>query len=324
MRNKRFYVAAACALTAAFLLGLSGAVALADRDAGEVAGGDRLVGMLVTREHLDLFDAEAYFKDHADELLNGGMIGENSAYQGRLYARLIEEFYTDADGREHTSKRYTFEGVCEGIALFYADMSDEAGSYMATYGDEGISDGASSLNVTDEGRDIKLEGVIYVLPSRAGVTRYFNPVYQASDGSVYVQAGSGMSTDGFMDEGGAYTHTVSAAQTATENGVTKTDSVSVGISVRTMFEPVRIRIAQFDEQNALLFAAEYAPGALPESIRPVPGAQYLIVETFKKDPEGEEIVSRALYTKESDSLEAFFARADGVCVAQSSALDWGE
>lgn len=321
MKTKHLYPIAALVLTAAFILGF--AVTLADASAGEMSREDRLVGVLVTATHLDLFDAEAYFADHAQQLMNGGLIaGDTSAYEGRLYARPVEESYTDESGQAHTSKRYTFEGVCEGIAYFYTVAEGEHGSVTAAYGDEAISEGNSLFAHLEEGESVELEGVLYVLPTHALATRYFNPVYQASDGSIYAVGGSGMSTDGFSSEDSAYAQTLSATYTSSENGVAKADSVSVKISVRTMFEPVRIRIAQFGAGNELLFADEYAPGTLTESIRPDPGAQYLIVETFKKDIEGNETVSRALYVKENTALDAFYARADGVCVKQSVPLAW--
>lgn len=66
-----------------------------------VAEVDRLIGVYVTLEPLDLFDFEAYFNDHAKELLaGGGEIGpeDAAAYGGRLYA-VQEEGDTDGASR---------------------------------------------------------------------------------------------------------------------------------------------------------------------------------------------------------------------------------
>jgi len=329
MKNRLFYILAASLALVAILLGLTGSFVLADEEAGGTAAQDRLVGMLVTSEYLDLFDAEGYFNDHAGELMNGGVIeGDTSAYQGRLYATLVEESYTDEAGNAHTQKKYTFDGV-DGIEYLYARMGDGQGSYFATYGDEAVADGHSYFNITDEGDDVKLEGVIYVDSSSAGMIHFFNPIYQAADGSIYAVAGSSISSDVNGGEGDAYsqaisaTYTESSTYTETVNGKVVTDSTSVKITISIMFTPTRIRVVQFDAQGGVLASDEYLPGALPESIAPQKSAAYIVVETYKTAPDGIAIISRTLYEQDDESMETFHARADGICVKQFTALVWG-
>jgi hypothetical protein len=324
MKNKLFYILAASLALVAILLGLTGSFVLADEEAGGAAAQDRLVGMLVTSEYLDLFDAESYFNDHAAELMNGGIIeGDTSAYQGRLYATLVEESYTDEAGNAHTQKKYTFDGV-DGIEYFYARMEDGQGSYSAAYGDEAVADGHNYFNFSDDGDDVKLEGVIYVDPSSAGMIHFFNPIYQAADGSIYAVAGSSISSDVNGSEGEAYSQTISSTYTETVNGKVVTDSTSVKITIGIMFTPTRIRVVQFDAQGGILAGDEYLPGALPESIAPQRSAAYIVVETYKTAPDGTVIVSRTLYEQDDESMETFHARADGICVKQFTALVWGE
>lgn len=325
MANKRFYILAACVLAVAFLLGLSGALVLADEGGGQIQE-DRLVGVFVTSEYLDLFDFEGYLEDHIGDMFDGGEIeGDTSAYQGRLYAALVEEPYVSETGETVMTRRYAFEGV-EGFPYFYARLTDEAGVYSAAYGDEAVADGHSYFSFTDEGDDVKLEGVIYVASpsSSAGMMHFFNPVYQAADGSVYAVAGSSISADANGSEGEAYSQTISATYTETVNGEVTTDSTSVKISISVMFAPTRIRVVQFGAQGGVLADDEYLPGTLPESIEPQRSAAYIVVETYKTAPDGTVIISRTLYEQDDESMETFHARADGICVKQLTALVWAE
>lgn len=325
MKNKLFYIMGACVLIAALALGLSGSLVLADEDAAEVPAADRLVGVLVTKEPLDLFDAEAFFSDHASQIMNGGEIeGDTSAYEGRLYATVNEETVTSDDGQTYTRKTYSF-GDTDGIEYFYTQEKDGINSCTAAYGNEAVTDGSSSFNYTDDGSDIQLNGVIYVTPSSTANMHWtFNPIYQAADGSVYAVSGESFSMSGNETEGSAYTHTLSSTYQETVNGKTTTDTVSVAMTIKTMFAPTRIRVLQFDENGALLSSGDYTPGVLPDTLAPAAGCAYLVVETFKQGPDDREIMTPALIGSDADSFDTYYTRAkDGVCLKQTTTLDWG-
>ncbi len=321
MKNKYFYIIAACALLVAFALGISGSVMLADDDAGAF-GQDRLVGLFVTTEYLDLFDFGGYFEDHMGDMINGGEIkGDTSAYEGRLYATLVEKPYVSDTGETVMTRDYVFEGV-EGFPYFYAHVTDEQGSYTTAYGDEAVSGGQNAFAYTDEGESVNLEGTIYVAASLAGKTFYFNPVYQAADGSIYATTGNGFSSQGDHSEGELYAQTLSATYSETKNGVTTADSISIKLGIGVLYPPTRICVLQLDAESAVLSAELYAPGNLPESIAPAKGAAYIVVESYKTDAGGNEVVERKLYERGAESIETFYARDDGVCVRQFTALDW--
>ena len=66
---------------------------LAKEEGGETesAERDRLIGVFLTRKHLDLFDWEGYFNDNAGALAGGGHAideTDTAAYGGRLHATL--------------------------------------------------------------------------------------------------------------------------------------------------------------------------------------------------------------------------------------------
>lgn len=107
-----------CLLLAALTAGCQ----LAQQEAA--AGEDRLVGVFVTLEPLDLFDFAAYAQDHPAWLLSGGgEIGreETAAYGGRLYA-----------AREEDGCGWRFPETA-GYAMFLYTDESEHGSVTASW-----------------------------------------------------------------------------------------------------------------------------------------------------------------------------------------------
>lgn len=136
MKTKKIFVIFASVMLGFFLLGSSGVIHMADDSLDEGFGADdRLIGVVITTEHLDLFDFEGYLEDNGEKILFGSQIDESqqAKYQGRLYATLVDRSYTDQEtGQVTVSKEFIFDGV-RRIPYFAADISDESGShYLAT------------------------------------------------------------------------------------------------------------------------------------------------------------------------------------------------
>lgn len=89
-----------------------------------------------------------------------------------------------------------------------------------------------------------------------------------------------------------------------------------------MFPPERIVVLQMDADSSILMRTEHVPGGLPGMLTPEPATEYIVVETYKKDPEGNDKISRRLYDNSDESLETFFCREDGICVRQWTQLEW--
>lgn len=321
---KRNIVITACVLLAALLMGLTG-FALALPETSASAEEDKFIGVFITTEYLDLFDMEGYLNRNLGKMASGGEIvldGDSEEFQGRLYATLTDRTLTNEDtGQTVTTKEYVFEDAA-GYSYFCSTMSNEDGSYSAASSDEAISDGHTAISVTDEGTDITLDGTIYVVPAGGHGTYYMNPVYQSADGRVYAMSGSGVSfIESDSAEGTACSQTITAESTVTENGESKTYSVSVKISLSVMYAPQHIYLLQYRSDGELLSREKYLPGALPEAISPGQGCSYIVLESHKISPKGEAVVTRSLY-QENASLESYYCREDGVCVKQFTALNW--
>ncbi len=318
MKIKRWIAAL---LGAAVVLSLTGCQ-LASEDTVEKTK-DRLAGVFITYEYLDLFDFDGYLKDNVSGF-PGGDISEDvnsEKYAGRLYATLKEKVITNEDtGEEMVVDEYVFEGV-EGFA--YLAVTAFNNDHIDFRSAEAISDKHSGLFSDGDGDKITLEGTIYSAPgNNSYITYYINPVYQSADGSIYTMSGSGFSMD--ASEGASYSQTLDETATVTEKGTNKKSSISIKLSFVTMFRPEKIVLLQMNSDSAILSKDEYAPGEVPETLTPEAGTVYIVAETYGSDSAGTVHVTRELYDRQDEYLYTFFCRYDNICIKTGTQLEWGE
>ncbi|MGI6084805.1 MAG: hypothetical protein ACOYIF_05105 [Acetivibrionales bacterium] len=324
MKNNRAF---AVFLAVLIIFALTGC-RLAIEDKGEVDGKDILIGVFVTDEYLDLFDMESNLNDNLNKLSGGGLIEldrSSSKYQGRLYATLKTLELKDDTGEVFKTREFVFEGI-NGIPYFAARVpaTGNEDSYITTGSDEAISDRYTGFSYSDYEDKTTLEGTIYISSDSMGKSRFVNPVYQSADGSVYVVAGSGMSLGGEQTEGSVYTQILEETTTVTENGKSKSKSTSIKISMAVTLPSEQISILQMDKNSEIISKTEYAPGKVPDSLTPEPDAEYIIVESFKRDLDDNRVTSRSLYDKSNKTLETFYVRGNGICVKKGTTLEWSE
>ncbi len=322
MKTNKIIIICCCLLLAAFLLGAAGVIWLADAAAPESLDADRLIGVLITNEYLDLLDEEQFLNDHMGLLLEGGQISEaeTAKYQGRLYADLKETPHTDEEtGEFFVGKEYVFDGV-DGIRLIAPRITDEAGSYSGNTVDEGISDASVSFLSTDTGEHISLKGTIYVASGSGLDCFYFNPVYQSPDGQVYVVSGHGVFWDSSEIPGASWTTKLSENREAsTDDGAGSSSGTEVEVTVQLVGSPERTALLQFGGGHELLVKTDYQPGALPERLDILPDTAYILLETTSIEG-----VSRTLFQRADAYAYAFYCRDDGVCIKQSCQLGWDD
>ncbi len=301
---------------------------LAIEDKGEAKSRDRLIGILITEDYLDLFDMEKYLNDNINKITDGGLIsidGDNSQYQKRLYATLKTRTLKDETGKTFDTKEFIFEGI-DGISYFAAEVpaTETEDSYTTSGSDEAVSDGHMGMHYGDNEEKITLDGTIYISSTHNSKIRHINPVYQSPDGSVYTISGNGLMFSGDQGEGSIYSTTLDETITVTENGKSKTVSASIKISIAIMYPPEKISVLQMDKDSKVISRLEYAPGKLPDTITPTDKAEYIIVESHKNNNEGQVVTSRTIYDREVESLDTFYCRNDGICVKQWTKLDWNK
>jgi len=303
---------------------------LARESAGADAYEDRLIGMFVTTEYLDLFDMDAYLNDSLSGFQGGDITvdGDTRKYEGQLYATMVARTQTNEEtGETSEVEEYVFPNI-DGISYFYFTTLDTEGRDSTTImsEDPSVVHEKMDIHASDDAYGMTMEGMIYVSPTdeQRELVYYFNPVFQSADGSVYVSSGSGVANQGVDVEGSTMSQTMDATYAVTENGKVKTDSVSIKLSISVIFTPEKIAVLQMDAESKLLMRTEYAPDAVPEALVFDSGTDYIIVETHKRDVAGDAITTRDIYSRDAETIQTFFARTDGICVMRSTQIKWSE
>lgn len=282
---------------------------------GDKAAEDRLAGVFVTTEYLDLFDAEAYLNDNL-RVVGGefSVVGDASGYYERVYAQktVVDDHRTE----------YKFVGL-DGYGYYSLIEFGETmlDNYHYSGVDEGISDPKAHYSDTDGGESVSLDCTLYFPAGGGEAVFYFNPVYQTADGDVYVTTGQGFSTDGMAD-GQSYTQTMEESTTITMNGETYSWSTSVTTHIEGIVLPEKYILLYMDESSQILRREEYAPGnIMPEMTIPADTA-YMILEAHKRDGEGQPVIDRDVIDRGEDYLSTFWINADGICVKGDTVLTW--
>ena len=288
---------------------------LAIKDADKVTE-DRLAGVFVTTEYLDLFNAEAYVNDNLRVV--GGDIsieGDTSAYYERIYAQK-----TVID--EHRNE-YEFVGL-DGYGYYSLIEIGETmlDNYHYAGVDEGISDPKTHYKVTDEGEGVEMVGTLYFPSGNSEAVFYFNPVYQTREGELYVTTGQGFSTGGSMAEGQVYSQTMEEVTTIDLNGEKASWSTSVTTNIVGIILPEKYVLVYMDELNRILVSQEYAPGNVMPEMN-VPGeTAYIILEAHKRGTDGEITIDREIIDRGEESFSTFWINADGICIKGDTYLTW--
>lgn len=275
---------------------LSGcSLARPEAEEGNGLGQDRMIGVFITREYLDLFDFESYLEDNLNTVMNGG--GEISPedmekYGSRLYA-------------EKSDEGYDF-GI-EGMGAFCVQGEQDGVPYSASY-----NIGPMSLNlhstVTDEGTEWDYSATVYV--HCGGLEAFYtNPVYQDSEGRVYLTAGMGISSE--IVDGSSMSQTMNSEYTISSEGETQTYSMRVEVTFMGAELPKSYRVLHMSKDSELLQTEDYTPETLPEELLPCEGAEYLIIETLNQDN-----VTRQVVSRDEDSCQIFAPTEMGDIITQ--------
>ncbi|MCL1912580.1 MAG: hypothetical protein FWG10_01535 [Eubacteriaceae bacterium] len=315
MIKRKIMVAACCVLILCALAGCQ----LAKEGAGSNSYEDRMIGVLVTTEPLDVFGFEGYVNNNLS--FPSGKGSDTNKYQGRLYAVVVPSTDTNEEtGKSVFGHEYVF-GNTDGIQYFVPTIQLRgADSYIATVLDPAFSDGHKNTSVGNDEHSMSIEATLFIAPSNKDHIYYFNPIYQDANGSVYAVSNYGLSVSGKDTEGFAMMQTMDQTITITENRKAKKESISIKISVSIMFAPEKIAIVQMDSDNAPISQTEFEPGKMPKDFSLETGTAYFIVETHKWDDEGSTTIHREIYGRDVENIETFFAREDGVCMKHATQI----
>ena len=291
------------------LLCLSGC-RLAREDGAQAQSHDRLVGVFVTEEHLDLFDFEAYFQDHANELISGGktMIEDTRGYEQRIYANM------EKGG-------CVFEGL-DGILFASYAFREENVSGFRNAPENRVS-GWVNLEESETETVLSMDGTIYI-SDKIGYAQYFyNPVWQDGEGRVYLTAGTGLSSNVTEGTGMKNWHDISDEYSLTTGGQSKSYRADIRIAIEAITLPESYSICYMDENHQKLTEAVFSPEKMPSQLQPPEGTAYLMVESTSHRRDGTEFVSRQIFSREEDTvLEIYIPEENHICIKSNTQILW--
>ena len=195
------------------------------------------------------------------------------------------------------------------------------GALGAPLGKAGIDDD-NGVRTTD----IDLSGEVYACGDRQVIFNLY-PIYQTSDGRIYLTRGNSMGMSGA--DGASITHTLTRDKTETIGGKSERVKVKVAITVAARPTPTKFTVAHMDKNDQLLKLEEFAPDALPESITPVDSAAYLIGTSYGQDRDGE-TAEYTISSRSNDSAPYAYSKLntfryqDGKLCSISIPVKWGE
>ena len=310
MNKKAFIVC----LVFVLLLNLCGCQ-LAKPEAGDSAKSDRLVGVFITTEYLDLLDTEEafeeYLKNNAGNISDGEIITFDTNNQhNRVYATFIEEPYQDEDGEYHFSNNYEFSGL-EGISLATYQIQNGEESYFAS----SVGDGICDVHMKSGGEEQGISGTIWMKKNSGDVIYYMNPIYQTTDGKVYVVSGSGLHIS--SDVGGRASQKIEEKSTITENGETYSYTFSAEVFIDFVEPAQTVTIIQMNENDEEIKRETFQVDNLPKQLVPGDDIAYLIVSSQYGDS-----VTRQINQPGEDQIEVFIQLDKQICIKDYIFVEW--
>ncbi len=273
---------------------------------------DVLCGVFVTLEPIEPVPTDTVIELPADWNgdLNDVLFNEEAS---RIYATRHE----DANGFVD----YTFDGI-DGYRMFSTTEKNAAGEVTvnASSNDSQWQDRSSDYSITDNGEEIKLAGTL-CFDVHSSCRVYTNPVYQTADGRVYITYGDGHFYDVPDKQPGEWgSTTISATVTQTENGKETSRSIEALVKLAGANTNKQIVLKQMDSENKVIEQTVVTQGDIPESVRIMSNAAYMILEEHSIDFEDKATVSRTLLTADAETFDARFTGENGIVEAHPVAL----
>lgn len=261
---------------------------LAVAEAGNTREEDKLVGVFVTEDYIDLFDFEAYVSENSNKLMQGGEVVMDSKYKGRVYGTIDEDHPEDV----------VFEGY-EGV--LFIDTSYEKDGVIYSRVGSGNQVSLVHISVNDEGNEI--EGTIFAKNAPV-IMAVLNPVYMTDEGEIYFTSGSGVSMGDENGGGGSMSMFLTENRTVLVGNSESTESFKVKINVEGMDEVEYYVLKQMDDYDNQVIAEKIYAHDVPSSIEVSNKTKYMMLEKIGTDQEGKPLVERQIIN--DDYFQVYF------------------
>lgn len=263
------------------------------------SGGDRLVGIFITDQYISSGMPEITLNSR------GELVAEEQDL--RIYAVLDQD---------NPQTPLIFQGL-SGYGIY--SLQEQSGE-SHFFSDDIFTD--LHFTVSDE-MDL-MEASLYVSTERP-CSYYLNPVYQQSDGQVYLLPGSGFFSDSYP-EGYRYNQNISQSQSSGPTGKEETVGSGFTINIIASAPTENTQLLFMSNQNQVLQTlSEQQLNALFQKERPqleIPDhTAYLILQQTKL-PTGE--VCRILFDHGAEYLEYMVSQEQGYLHPRQLPLVWTE
>ena len=349
MKIRTILVILCFVIAAGFTLGATGTLAFSERaeQANPEDARPRLIGVLITREDPFAWNDEEALQDAIRQQIDPSSVKDSDRDEKKLYATLVEQPASDAEGNPYINRKYVFEGVNGYVILapyFHTEGQDTP--YRSVQTDLIASNvSASFFDGDDKTEYAVLSGTIclsdenYAAEGDNDPTRkiiFVYPVYETSSGEVYAVPAMGYllscyessTTVTYREE-----QSITSESTARNNSVspvsgkaTASNQSGTEISVLMMRRnpTQRVSVISCGADGSVLNRTEYDADKFPETFATVRGTEYLIVET-ESVLDGETVTERSLIQKNSSnpSTILYYVRFEnGFVIPKASEINW--
>lgn len=260
------------------------------------SGSDNMIGIFVTTEYLDTVDWDniSYHELTSGNISSGKLYGtledHELSFPGITGFYMLSLTMEDQDGPYGYTTHEGFDDVrvaesvtdngssvsmtgaihydSSGIVGTWEEFTDK--SYVEKYGENACvrtllhDDGTETYEVAKDGIELIF---------------YANPVYQQSDGQVYVVSGGGLS----VSQDGQSSTSISNKNTVTVGDETSEEEIRFTVE----YAPIDIFesavITQFDSRHQTVSSLEFDPDTVPESIQRQPDCAYMLAALSQPD-----------------------------------------
>lgn len=229
-----------------------------------------------------------------------------------------EKIYGSFTGYDYDSPVVTFPDL-EGYGIYCLTAPEDGTHEAARYNSCDFLFANPRYNFSDQ--EESAEADLYV--SADGPSQhYFNPVYQQPDGQIYLLAGSGISTDSFVD-GQKFSQSISESVSHTDNGNRSVSTLRFTVNIVATGQPEESELLLMDEANRLM--ESYSGERLEELIAAqtplaLPGeTSYLIL---RQSFAGKAHDSRSLFDRDAEYVEYMAPAEDGYLYFRQLPLAW--